>query len=44
MSDNEEYKNIVMKESDDEYIKRIARDKLGFVSPNDRVFIDISSK
>lgn len=44
ISDNEDYKNLIDQEADDEYIKRIVREKLGFVAPNDRVFMDISSK
>ena len=44
ISDNEDCKNLIDKETDDEYIKRIVREKLGFVAPNDRVFMDISAK
>ncbi|MBP0979083.1 MAG: septum formation initiator family protein [Oscillospiraceae bacterium] len=41
---NEEYKNIIELETNDEYIKRVAREKLDFISQDERVFIDISSK
>ncbi len=44
LSDNEEYMNIVKLESNEQYIKRVAREKLGFIEPDERVFIDISSK
>ena len=41
---NDEYKDLLSLESNDNYIKRIAREKLDFISPVDRVFVDISSK
>lgn len=41
---NEEYENIIKLETNDEYIKRVAREKLDFISQDERVFIDISSK
>lgn len=43
-SQNNEYKNILLFEIDNDYINRVAREKLGFISQDDRVFIDISSK
>ena len=41
---NAEIEAILNNEDNDEYIARIARDKLGYVSPGERVFVDISSK
>ncbi len=41
---NNEYKHIISIESDQQYIKRISKEKFGLVDQNDRVFIDISSK
>ena len=41
---NGEIEALLNSEDNDEYIARIARDKLGYVSPGERVFVDISSK
>ena len=41
---NAEIEALLNSEDNDEYITRIARDKLGYVSPGERVFVDISSK
>ena len=41
---NAEIEALLSSEDNDEYIARIARDKLGYVSPGERVFVDISSK
>ncbi len=41
---NAEIEALLDSEENDEYIARIARDKLGYVSPGERVFVDISSK
>ena len=41
---NAEIEDLLNSEDNDEYIARIARDKLGYVSPGERVFVDISSK
>ena len=41
---NAEIEALLNSEDNDEYIARIARDKLGYVSPGERVFVDISSK
>ena len=41
---NAEIEAILNNEDNDEYIARIARDELGYVSPGERVFVDISSK
>lgn len=34
----------VMETDDEEYIERIARERLGYAKPGDRVFVDISGK
>lgn len=39
---NEDIMGIINSGQNSEYIMRIAREKLGFVFPNERVFIDIS--
>jgi cell division protein FtsB len=39
---NEDIMSILNSGENTEYIMRIAREKLGFVFPNERVFIDIS--
>lgn len=44
LNDNNEYQNIISLESNEEYIKRVAREKLDYISSDDRVFIDISAK
>ena len=41
---NAEIEALLNSEENDEYIARIARDKLGYISPGERVFVDISSK
>ena len=41
---NAEIEALLNSEDNDEYVARIARDKLGYVSPGERVFVDISSK
>lgn len=41
---NAEVKALLESENSDEYVARIARDKLGYISPGERVFVDISSK
>ena len=41
---NAETKALVESDNSDEYVARIAREKLGYVSPGERVFVDISSK
>lgn len=41
---NSEIRDILECEDDTEYIAQIAREKLGYVSPGERVFVDISSK
>lgn len=41
---NAEIEALLNSEENDEYIARIARDKLGYISPGERIFVDISSK
>ena len=41
---NAETKALLESDNSDEYVARIAREKLGYVSPGERVFVDISSK
>lgn len=41
---NAEIEALLDSEENDEYIARIARDKLGYISPGERVFVDVSSK
>lgn len=42
--ENAEIKALLESPESDEYVARIAREKLGYISPGERVFIDISSK
>ena len=39
---NEELNDILENGGEVEYIKKIARDKLNYVNPDERVFVDIS--
>ena len=39
---NKELERILMSDSDEKYIERIAREKLGFAYPDERVLIDVS--
>lgn len=39
---NEETQRILSRESDEEYIERIAHDKLGYAYPDEKIFIDRS--
>lgn len=41
---NAEVKALLESENSDDYVARIAREKLGYLSPGERVFVDISSK
>ena len=41
---NAEIEALLQSEDNDEYIARIARDKLGYATPGERVFVDVSSK
>ena len=42
--ENDESISMIKLESDEQHIKRMARDRLGFVAQDERVFVDISSK
>ena len=39
---NKELERQLMQGQDQEYIERIARERLGFISPDETVFIDVS--
>ena len=39
---NEEYRRILAASDTDEYLERMAREKLGYVYPDERVFFDVS--
>ncbi len=41
---NEELRDFLESGASDEYIADVAREKLGYVSPGERVFVDTSSK
>lgn len=41
---NDELSRILDSGSDQEIIERVARDKLGYAKPNERVFVDITGK
>jgi cell division protein FtsB len=41
---NQELRDFLKSGASDEYIADIAREKLGYVSPGERVFVDTSSK
>lgn len=41
---NQELKEVVKQGANDKYIAEIAREKLGYASPGERVFVDTSSK
>ena len=41
---NDETRRILMLEEDERYVERIARDKLGFAYPNERIYIDRSGQ
>lgn len=38
---NQEYQEMIDQGVDDEYIQKLAREKLGLVYPNERVYIDM---
>jgi len=42
--ENRQIQDILDSADDTEYIAEIAREKLGYVAPGERVFVDISSK
>lgn len=41
---NDELSRILESGSDEEIIERVARDKLGYAKPNERVFVDVTGK
>lgn len=41
---NDELERVLESGSDQEIIERVARDKLGYAKPNERVFIDVTSQ
>ncbi|MEG0395599.1 MAG: septum formation initiator family protein [Oscillospiraceae bacterium] len=41
---NTEIKRVLETSSEDELIERIARDRLGYARPDERVFVDMSGK
>ena len=41
---NEQMRDAVAQGANDEAVARIAREKLGYVSPGERVFVDTSTK
>ena len=44
LQDNEELQRLIASGDEADYIERIAREKLGYAAPGERVFIDISGK
>lgn len=42
--ENRQIQDVLDSGDDAEYIARIAREKLGYISPGQKVFVDISSK
>ncbi|MDD3429032.1 MAG: septum formation initiator family protein [Oscillospiraceae bacterium] len=43
-AENQELQRLLTSGDEDEYIERIARDKYGYASPQERIFIDIQGK
>lgn len=41
---NEELKSMLDMRQDDEYIERVARDRLDYAFPDEKVFVDISGR
>ena len=41
---NDEVTRILESGNDEEIIERVARDKLGYAKPNERVFVDVTGK
>lgn len=41
---NDELERVLKSGSDTEIIERVARDKLGYAKPNERVFIDVTGQ
>ncbi len=44
LAENEELSRILESGTDEELIERVARDKLGYARPNERVFVDATGK
>ena len=42
--ENRQIQDVLDSPDDTEYIAEIAREKLGYIAPGERVFVDISSK
>ena len=40
--ENKNLERIINSDEDDEYIEKLAREKLGFAYPDERIYIDIS--
>ncbi|MEG0768616.1 MAG: septum formation initiator family protein [Ruthenibacterium sp.] len=43
-AENLELQRTLDSDNEDAYIERVARDKLGYARPNERVFVDMSGK
>lgn len=41
---NEDIERLLEEDNDSEYIERVARDKLGYAKPNERIFVNGSGK
>lgn len=41
---NEELRNLLATGDEDAYVERIARDRLGYAKPGERIFIDITGE
>ncbi len=41
---NDEISRVLESGSDEEIIERVARDKMGYAKPNERVFVDVTGK
>ncbi len=44
LEENTELERLYASGDNDEYIERIARDRLGYVSPDERIYIDMSGE
>ena len=44
MEQNTELERLISSGGEDEYMERIARDRLGYAAPGERIFIDMSGK
>ena len=41
-AENQELRDILKSENKDEYVEGVARDKLGYVMPGERIYYDVS--